>query len=100
MPKRTIPIKPAVQPRQDAEGSAPKVDYAAVVARYKGKVDNRASAIRAFCVECCCGVLSEVRNCAVTKCALYPFRNGEDPFRKKRTDGFAAKKNGGEGDDE
>lgn len=41
--------------------------------------------------------MSEVRNCAVTKCALYPFRNNEDPFRKKRT-GFATKNN--EGDDE
>ena len=57
------------------------------------------SAIRAKCVECSCGVLSEVRLCTVTKCALYPFRNGEDPFRKKRTDGFVGTRGGDEGEE-
>ena len=71
-----------------AEGAGSSVNYKAVIERYKGKVNNRASAIRAHCVECSGGAISEVRLCAVVKCALYPFRNGDDPFRKKRTDGF------------
>lgn len=91
MPRRDVTIIKPVQPGATEATGGPKVDYPAVIQRYKDKIDNRASAIRAMCVECCCGVLSEVRNCTVTKCSLYPFRNGDDPFRKKRTDGFAAK---------
>lgn len=83
-------------PTSDDGGSGPKVDYKGVIERYKAKVDNRASAIRAHCVECSGGIISEVRNCTVVKCALYPFRNGEDPHRKKRTDGFAKKNSEGE----
>ncbi len=67
-----------------------KVDYTAVINRVKSKITNRATAMRAHCVECSCGVLSEVRNCPVTACSLWPFRMGEDPFRKKRT-GFAGR---------
>ncbi len=62
-----------------------------MIQRYADKVTNRASAIRAKCVECSGGALSEVRECPIQKCALWPFRNGDDPFRKKRTDGFAGR---------
>lgn len=97
-PRRVIPIAskpvtPAPAPvqaepaKEKLEGSS-AVNYKAVVDRYKGKVTNRASAIRAHCIECCCGVVSEVRVCTVEKCALYPFRMGDDPYRKKRNDGF------------
>lgn len=94
-----IPVIPVKQETPHHDGEGPKVDYAAVVQRYKDKITNRASAIRAKCVECSCGVLSEVRNCTVKQCALWPFRNGEDPYRKKRTDGFVGGKKD-EGDDE
>lgn len=98
-----IPIKvevpPPPQPSKaikayvaaELDSSTPRVDYNAVIERYTSKIANRATAIRAFCVQCCCGVLSEVRNCTVTGCALYEFRNGSDPFRKKRSDGFVGK---------
>lgn len=108
-PRRIVPIKavpapqPAPQPvtrHDDEKRSGPKVDYAAVIARYANNVNNRASAIRAKCVECSCGVLSEVKNCAVTKCALWPFREGADPFRKKRSDGFGSKKTNESEDEE
>jgi hypothetical protein len=102
--RRVIPI--AAQPNQPARANAEaeaaeaakleggnKVNYRLVVEKYKAKITNRTSAIRAFCIECSGGMVSEVRVCAVTKCALYPFRMGDDPFRKKRNDGFVGAKN-------
>jgi len=88
------PPAPAVEesPAPSSSDNAGRVDYVAVIQRYAERVTNRTSAIRAKCIECSGGVISEVRNCPITKCALYPFRNGDDPFRKKRTDGFAGRK--------
>lgn len=40
-------------------------------------------AIRLKCLECSCGSSNEVKLCPVTKCALYPFREGRDPYRAK-----------------
>jgi hypothetical protein len=38
-------------------------------------------AIRAKCLDCSGGVPSEVRDCLVKNCALYPFRMGSNPWR-------------------
>jgi hypothetical protein len=40
-------------------------------------------AIRAKCLDCCCGNAAEVRKCVATDCALWPLRLGSNPFRKK-----------------
>ena len=40
-------------------------------------------AIRLKCLECSCGSSNEVKLCPITKCALYPFRDGHNPFTKK-----------------
>lgn len=40
-------------------------------------------AIRLKCLECSCGSSYEVKLCPVTRCALYPFRDGHNPFTKK-----------------
>lgn len=32
--------------------------------------------IRAYCLDCCLGVASVVKECSVEKCPLYPFRMG------------------------
>jgi hypothetical protein len=45
---------------------------------------NPLKAIRAFCLECSCGQTSEVKECPVFKCPLYPFRMGKNPFRQRR----------------
>ena len=37
-------------------------------------------AIRAKCVDCCAGDMSEVRKCVATGCPLWPFRMGRNPF--------------------
>ena len=41
-------------------------------------------AIRAYCINCCCGSAAEVKLCPVEKCELYKYRLGHDPDRKKR----------------
>ena len=43
---------------------------------------NPVKAIRAKCIECSGSQLSEVANCPIEDCALYPFRFGKNPFRK------------------
>lgn len=48
------------------------------------KTMNPLRAIREKCIECCGGVLGEVRQCPVKGCALHPFRLGTNPYRKKR----------------
>jgi hypothetical protein len=45
---------------------------------------NPVRAIRARCLDCCCGQLSEVRKCVAVDCASWPFRMGLNPFRSKR----------------
>lgn len=36
-------------------------------------------AIRAKCLECCCGQYAEVKACAITDCSLHPYRMGHRP---------------------
>lgn len=42
------------------------------------------NAIKAKCLDCCCGQTSEIRECTIVKCSLHPFRLGKDPFAAKR----------------
>ena len=42
-------------------------------------------AIRAKCLDCCCGHPSEVRICTALKCPLYPYRMGKRPKAGKDT---------------
>ena len=36
-------------------------------------------AIRAKCLDCCCGNMAEVRRCPAVKCTLHPYRMGKRP---------------------
>lgn len=45
---------------------------------------NRRDAIRRKCIDCTVGQIAEIARCEMTDCALWPFRMGNDPFRKKR----------------
>ena len=36
-------------------------------------------AIRAKCIDCCCGNKAEVRRCTATSCPLHPYRMGKRP---------------------
>ena len=39
---------------------------------------TRSQAIRAKCLDCCCGYAPEVKNCQVTNCPLWNFRMGKE----------------------
>lgn len=39
---------------------------------------TRAKAIRAKCLDCCCGQAIEVRRCTIKKCPLFPYRMGKE----------------------
>jgi hypothetical protein len=47
---------------------------------------SRGDAIRAKCIDCCCGSPTEVRRCGDLNCALWPFRMGSDPYRERMGD--------------
>lgn len=40
-------------------------------------------AIRAKCLDCCCGNAAEVRRCPTEKCPLWEFRFGKNPYYGK-----------------
>lgn len=44
-------------------------------------------AIRAKCIDCCCGQKNEVRLCPCTDCPLYPYRMGRRPGKAGTTAG-------------
>ncbi len=41
-------------------------------------------AIRAKCLDCCCGKATEVNLCPAKDCPLHPFRFGKNPNQKGR----------------
>jgi hypothetical protein len=47
-------------------------------------------AIHSKCVDCSGGSVSEARLCHLTKCPLWPFRQGRNPFAKPRGQSFKA----------
>lgn len=52
---------------------------------YTGKlISSPLKAIRANCIECCCGNRNEVKLCPSTNCPLWAFRLGKNPYRKGR----------------
>ena len=77
--KEELQALAATIPRQDEDGES-----LSTVERYRARVNNRSTAIRAKCIECSCGSRKEVADCHITKCALWPFRMGKDPFRAAR----------------
>ena len=48
------------------------------------EIKSPVKAIRAKCLDCCCGQANEVRLCPAQDCPLWPFRFGKNPFRTKR----------------
>ena len=49
----------------------------------KFRAQNPLKALRQKCLDCCVGNAAEVRKCVATDCALWPFRLGINPFRKR-----------------
>lgn len=51
--------------------------------KYRARAKSPLKAIRAFCVMCMGCYPREVAKCTATKCVLYPFRFGKNPFQKR-----------------
>jgi uncharacterized protein YgbK (DUF1537 family) len=84
-PKRVVPIVPKqieYTPKV-VERNGDGYTYAETIQRYKDRVRNPLTAIRAKCVECSNGSLKEVTECRVVHCALHPFREGRNPLHAK-----------------
>ena len=46
---------------------------------------NPLQSIKQFCKhDCCCGDREAWQECTVKNCTLWPYRTGNNPFRKKR----------------
>lgn len=43
-------------------------------------------AIRAKCIDCCCGDKKEIRECTIEKCPLWPYRMGHRPEKDESID--------------
>ena len=50
-----------------------------------GHPTSPGKAIRAKCLDCCCGSESEVRKCVQHDCPLWPMRMGRNPFHASAT---------------
>ena len=75
--------------------SASPGDEGQLIGRHPGEVPseilalyhserNPLKALRARCLDCCCGNAAEVRKCTAVACPSWPFRLGVNPFREKR----------------
>ena len=64
-------------------GRDPREVPSAILSRYHREA-NPLKALRARCLDCCCGSSAEVRKCTAVACPLWPFRMGTNPFRAKR----------------
>jgi hypothetical protein len=71
-------------------GRDPREVSSATLALYH-REKNPLKALRARCLDCCCGVASEVRKCTAVNCPSWPFRMGTNPFREKRVLSVAQK---------
>lgn len=45
--------------------------------------DTPLKAIRAKCLDCCCGQANEVKLCPAVDCELHPYRFGKNPYNKR-----------------
>ena len=85
----------AIKPVELLEISPYQADEGELIGKHPGDVpsdflsqkfraQNPLKAIREKCLDCCCGNASEIRKCVAVDCALWPFRMGSNPFRKRR----------------
>lgn len=76
-----LEISPIAIDSGELIGRNPK-DMSPEILREKFSAQNPLKALRARCLDCCCGDASEVRKCAASGCPSWPFRMGKNPFRK------------------
>jgi len=59
--------------------NAKKTHLQTMVLRQKYRIPPMSKAIRLHCLDCVCGSSSEVRQCAIQQCTLWPYRLGRQP---------------------
>jgi hypothetical protein len=76
--------EPSPFPADEGEliGKDPRKVSPEILALYHTE-KNPLKALRARCLDCCCGQPSEVRKCTAVNCPSWPFRMGVNPFREK-----------------
>lgn len=67
-----------------AEQSRVFKDPEAIKAAYVGEELNRGQAIKAKCLDCCCGQRDEVTLCPAVDCPLWPYRFGTNPYSNRK----------------
>ena len=56
-----------------------------IVEGYTGeKITSVLKAVKKHCLDCCAYQRDEVKLCPSTRCTLWPFRFGKNPYRKKK----------------
>lgn len=83
-PSDFLEISPYQADGGELIGKTPADLPSEILSRYYRET-NPLKAIRARCLDCCCGNASEVRKCVAVDCPSWPFRMGVNPFRQKRT---------------
>lgn len=78
-----LEISPYQADEGELIGKHPR-DVPSEILSLKFRAQNPVKAIREKCLDCCCGNAAEVRKCVAVDCALWPYRMGANPFRKKR----------------
>ena len=82
-PRELLEISPFQTDEGEVIGKHPSAVPSQILS-LKFRAQNPLKAIREKCLDCCCDNAAEVRKCVDTDCALWPFRMGTNPFRKKR----------------
>jgi hypothetical protein len=78
-------LEPSLSPGDNGEliGKRPKtVDPAKL--REQFPAQRWPKAVRAKCLDCCCGNAAEVTKCVDLDCPLWPYRFGINPFSGRR----------------
>ncbi len=82
-PPELLEISPYRADEGELVGKIPS-EVPSKILSLKFRAQNPLKAIREKCLDCCCGNAAEVRKCVAVDCALWPYRMGANPFRKKR----------------
>lgn len=80
--KQYLEVSPIAADGGEKIGLHPRsVEKSALVAL--GHPKSPIKAIRAKCIDCCCGDQTEVRKCVSMACPLWPYRMGHNPFHAR-----------------
>lgn len=89
---KVIPIIPVDLDEDDSDDAGadtpldnetPEQATRRIEAKYRARATSPLRAIRFFCVMCMGGAPKAIAGCTAPTCALYPFREGKNPYQKR-----------------